>query len=178
MIKRYGWVVGCVFLGCASTSATPTGAPQTPRAPDCDFDVLTAVPATGYKEIGTVDVTPGGAFSRGTTLDLAEFKKQISAKVCQLGGDAAIAAANGLGEYLKATVLKRVAADAAPAAQASADGVGAHGCEYDSQCKGDRICVAGHCEAPAPPAAASVAAAPSASAAQVAPSAKGAGPQK
>lgn len=148
IVKRFGWVAALALLDCATTTGTPTGAPQTPRTADCDFDVLTAVPLTGYKEVGTVDVTPGGSFSRGTTMDLREFKKQITADVCKLGGDAAMASANGFGEYMKATVLKRVDVEPAPAAQASAEATRGRGCEFDTQCKGDRICVGGQCQAP------------------------------
>ena len=69
----------------------------------------------------------------------------------QLGGDAAIASANGFGWYIKASVLKRVASapTSAVAAVAAAPAIRHGGCEFDTQCKGDRICVDGECEAPA-----------------------------
>ncbi len=170
MIKKYGWVL-CFLVACGSTNMTATGAPQTPREANCSFDILTSTPLLGYEEIGTIDVTPGG-YGVNQFTDLSDFKAHITPNVCKLGGDAAIAAANGFGMYIKATVLKRVArpAPAAPAAptaaQASAEAPKKHGCEFDSQCKGDRICVDGHCEAPVAAASAEpapVAAAPSAS---------------
>jgi len=59
----------------------------------------------------------------------------------QGGGDAAIALANGHGAYVKATVLKRVAVTDTPTGAQ-------HGCQYDTQCKGDRVCESGQCVAP------------------------------
>jgi len=168
MIKKYGWVV-CFVLACGSTEMTATGEPQAPRAANCSFDILTSTPASGYKEIGTIDVSPGG-YGIDVFTDLSDFKEHISPNVCKLGGDAAIAYANGYGMYIKATVLKRAAvaapAEAAPAAAAPAAAVASaepakrHGCEFDSQCKGDRICVEGRCQAPAANTAAESSAAP------------------
>ncbi len=166
MIKKCGWILCFAFLGCVSTSATTTGAVQAPRALGCDFDILTAQPFHGYAEIGTIDVTRHGAFSMPTT-DLTEFKKEIASDVCKLGGDAAIALANGDGGYLKATVLKRLAVEPAPAAVPVASAAPAKsGCEFDTQCKGDRVCVAGQCQSPTPTTAAptSTAATPTADA--------------
>jgi hypothetical protein len=45
--------------------------------------------------------------------ELDKFKSIISPHVCNAGGDAAVAFANGYGTYIKAAILKR--ADAAPA---------------------------------------------------------------
>lgn len=144
------------MLGCGSTSMTPTGPEQQPRAADCDFQIFTTMPK-GYAEVGAIDVKPGGYGHKQFT-DLADFKEEIRASVCKGGGDAAIAYANGLGMYIKATVLKQVEgsrsassgngsaqqheqAAEAPAAGAPTD----VGCRFDTQCKGDRICVKGEC---------------------------------
>jgi hypothetical protein len=140
------------FLGCGSTDMTATGEAQSPRAEGCDFDILTATPFTGFKEIGTVDVTPGG-YGIDVFTDLSAFKRHIRPQVCRLGGDAAIASANGFGMYIKATVLKR-ASGAAPVSvglstASAAAPMSKSGCEYDAQCKGDRICISGKCEEPA-----------------------------
>jgi hypothetical protein len=88
--------------------------------------------------------------SREQFTSLSDFKDHIRENVCQLGGDAAIASANGLDRYIKASVLKRVAGEpTAPVAAAAAPATKHGGCEFDTQCKGDRICVDGECEAPA-----------------------------
>jgi len=103
------------------------------------------MPSEGYEEIGTVDVGPGVYFTK-----LSSFQEHIRAKVCGIGGEAAVAYANGAGVYIKATVLRRAetwsssSASTTPPPAAGA----AHGCEVDTQCKGDRICVEGKCEEP------------------------------
>jgi hypothetical protein len=166
IVKGCGWVLAVVVLGCGSTDMTATGPVQAPLPPTCDFEILTSTPLVGYREIGTVDVTPGG-YGINQFTSLSDFKDHIRENVCQLGGDAAIASANGLGWYIKASVLKRVAsAPTAPVAAAEAATASKHGgCEFDTQCKGDRICVDGECEAPAKtpaPAQAAAASAPAA----------------
>lgn len=152
MIKVCGWVCCLVFLGCGSTDRTATGPHAPPREDNCDFDILTSTPVGGYREIGTVDVTPGG-YGYNQFTSLTEFKDHIRPDVCQLGGDAAIASANGYGMYIKASVLKRVQAPrpqpVAPAPAAAPAPTHA-GCEFDTQCKGDRICIDGKCVEPAP----------------------------
>jgi len=141
------------FLACGSTEMTATGPAAAPRAETCDFEILTSTPLIGYREIGTVDVTPGG-YGVNQFTSLSDFKEHIQPNVCKLGGDAAIASANGYGMYIKATVLKRIEVETAPRTPAPAPVAAvakptAHGCEFDSQCKGDRICVEGKCQAPA-----------------------------
>ena len=161
MIKACGAVLVLGFLasgylGCGSTEMTATGPAAAPRAETCDFEILTSTPLIGYREIGTVDVTPG-PYGVNQFTSLSDFKAHIQPNVCKLGGDAAIASANGFGMYIKASVMKRVEVEAAPPAPApvaAAPKPVSHGCEFDSQCKGDRICVEGKCEAPtasAPP---------------------------
>jgi len=132
-------VAGCV----APVSLTRTGPPQPARAATCEFEVFTAAPSAPFVEIGTLDV----AYSDEK---LSNFKKRIAPYVCAAGGDAVIAMSNGLGTYIKATVLKtsdpRAAATtpteaSAPALAPKAAG----GCTFDTQCKGDRICSKGEC---------------------------------
>jgi hypothetical protein len=141
-----GLLCACVSLAaCGSTTMLTTGAKQPPRPQGCDFQVLTGVPASGYSELGTIDVQPGGWGSNVYT-HLDGFKEKIQPYVCEAGGDAALAVANGYGMYIKATILKRTGA-AAPAADPShAD---AAGCQFDTQCKGERVCVKGECVDPA-----------------------------
>jgi hypothetical protein len=132
--------------GCGSISMTRSG-PQVPsRGEHCDFQVLTAMPAGSFVELGTVDVEPGG-YGAHVYKTLDDFKQNIEPYVCEAGGDVAVAMANGLGWYLKATILK--AKPAAAEAQSSTPVAAADGCRFDTQCKGDRICVKGECVDPA-----------------------------
>lgn len=130
------------LLACGST--TMTSSRDVPsREPDCDFEILTALPASGYHEVAVVDVQ-----GKGLT-EIADFKEEIQPSVCEAGGDAALALANGNGVYIKATVI--VWAKQAPAQPVAA--APAEGCKFDTQCKGDRVCVAGECRDPQPSAA-------------------------
>ena len=167
MARRWKWaVVGCVLaltLGACMPHGTvsSTGPAQPPRESGCDFPVLTVVPSGGYYEIGAIDFTQG--FNGKMYSEVEELKAAIRADVCKAGGDAAIAFANGYGDYVKVTVIKRavstVPASSAPPAAPSASStplpVGAAaaadlGCHYDTQCKGDRVCNDGKCVPPSP----------------------------
>ena len=124
---------------------TRSGQAYPSRGPTCEFEVFTTTPSRPYAEIGTVDVQFGG-WGDHMYRDLAEFKQVIEPHVCESGGEAAIALANGYGLYIKATVIKFEARPAAPAASAVPAASG--GCEYDAQCKGDRVCVKHECVNP------------------------------
>jgi hypothetical protein len=134
-----------VISACGSTTLTQTGPAQREKVASCDFKMLTAAPSGGFSEVGVVDVTPSG-FGFNVYRELSEFKRGIQPLVCKAGGDAAIAHANGFGMYIKATILKMVAIAPQPSDRGTAPTVG--GCQYDSQCKGDRICVSGQCTTP------------------------------
>jgi hypothetical protein len=163
---KLGWwvaLVALVALGQAAcmqmrTRVTATGPWHPPKPPGCSFQMMTALPAANYTEIGVIDVTDNA------TRIIGRFQHQIAVDVCKLGGDAALAQANGFGYYIKATVLKYVAppppvgAMPPPPAHAAATPLApppppienTAGCHYDTQCKGDRICVEGRCTEPAP----------------------------
>ena len=182
-MKRHwvlGGVLGVYLLGLGaclpSGKVSVTGPAQAPREASCDFAVLTVPPASGFVEIGAIDFSQ--SFTGKMYSELDELKTAITPDVCKAGGDAAIALANGLGEYIKVTIVKRVPdaparpVSAAPAAPPSAAAAVALkpaedlGCHYDTQCKGDRICSDGKCVPPsAPPVAAAPAPAPAPSAA-------------
>lgn len=153
------------LLACGSTKMSATGeAKATPREPNCEFDILTADPAADYTEIAVIDVQPGG-YGHNRFTEISDFKEEIRPHVCEAGGDAAIALANGHGVYIKATVLRRIQTvpslqapppppvqqAAAPAPASAPPAAAAGGCEYDTQCKGDRICVDGECQSPEAP---------------------------
>ena len=137
------------ILGCGvQTSLTRTGPRLPPRPENCEFEMLTGAPSGSYVELGTLDLTAGG------TTNLGEFRSGIRPQVCRAGGDAALAIANGYGIYIKATVLKRVdcpaptGAGAGPGTPPSQPPAAASGCSFDTQCKGDRVCVQGACVDP------------------------------
>ena len=138
-------------LGCGSTSLTRAGAAQSPHSPDCEYQIYTTSPNSPFIEVGTIDVSPGYAGVNWTS-DLGSFKQKIRSQVCEAGGDAAIALANGDGLYVKATVLKMNEGSPLPTTVPGSSEHGVPGgCQYDTQCKGDRICVAGECKSPSPP---------------------------
>lgn len=141
-------------LGCvASSRYTQTGPAQVPKGDGCPVQVLTTTPAEAYVELGVIDVT---AYA---PTNVEGFKKMATPYVCKAGGDAVIAFANGNGYYIKGTVLKS-AADSGPAAPQPPPpvvvappvaGEAGGGCQFDTQCKGDRICVDGKCVQPSAP---------------------------
>jgi hypothetical protein len=140
-------------LGCVSSGRyTQTGPAQVPKAEGCPVQVLTTTPAEPYVEIGVIDVTAQAP----TTIE--RFRKMATPHVCKAGGDAVIALANGAGYYIKGTVLKRApesvsAAPQPPPPVVVAPPVAAEvgGCQFDTQCKGDRVCVDGKCTQPSAP---------------------------
>jgi hypothetical protein len=116
------------------------------RNPNCDFAILTTAPAGGFLEIGAIDVQ-FGAYGSHVYRDLDSFKKEIRPYVCNAGGDAAIAFANGYGMYIKATILKSQNGPTQQSAPANGNNLQG-GCSYDTQCKGDRVCINGRCVSP------------------------------
>jgi hypothetical protein len=165
------------LIGCKATTMTPEQTPYASRVENCEFDVFSATPA-GYAEIASIE-------ARGPDVsdNLGEFKYRIQLFVCYAGGEAVAARLSENGKYERAAVLKRMdeaaaaaapgssaaPAPAAPAAVTPAAVAPAPakpgaavpppgtGCQYDTQCKGERICVKSECVAPppaAPPAAA------------------------
>ena len=145
--RPWVFIIAACLMACGGTTMTPTGPAHPTREPDCDFQVFT-VPPSGYVEIAAIDVyIPWGKDPR---TGIARFKSDIQPYVCKAGGDAALAMANGYGQYLKATVLKRVEQPATTPPPDSGKATRRSGCEYDTQCKGDRVCVDGKCVSPPP----------------------------
>ena len=150
MIKRTLCAIFAALslIACGATSVTMTGPTVPPRGDHCKFRVLTTTPAAPFDEIGVIDVQPG-AYGADVYRDLSEFKEHIEPYVCQAGGDAAIALANGYGMYIKATIIKVHGASPSrtvPPPPLPASSLG--GCQYDTQCKGERVCRDGECADP------------------------------
>jgi hypothetical protein len=129
------------LAACAPTHLTATSVTAPARGEPCAFQVLTAPPSGGYVEVGVVDAHLGDYGSNAFST-LADFKKEIAPSVCRAGGDIAVAHANVAGIYIRATVLKSTGAAAPSTSQLAA------GCQFDTQCKGERVCVRGACVDP------------------------------
>jgi len=105
-----GLVLGS-SLGCTAHSEfTPsTGAKLQPRPDACAFDVLTTQPNRPFDTLGSHDVAPAVAHGGGSTgrpSSASEFKTVVGPSVCKAGGDAVLAEVNGLGEYVRGTVIR------------------------------------------------------------------------
>lgn len=139
-----------VAYGCCKPKITKTGPDRPPKPPDCDFHVFTTQPEGRWVEIAVID-------DASDTRNIERFKEMIAEQVCEVGGDAAMVWMNGHGQYIKATVLAfspPVAGPTAPPAPApmpSPAAASPQGCQYDTQCKGNRVCVQGKCVAPEEP---------------------------
>lgn len=137
-----------LLAACGSTTLTRTGTAYQSKPMNCSFDLVTAMPVDGVTEVGTVDVEPG-MWGGNVYTTLGDVRPVLAPHVCKAGGDIAVAQANGLGVYIKATILKRTGAPAAgQASLTSAPAPSGEGCRFDAQCKGDRICVANACVDP------------------------------
>jgi hypothetical protein len=130
-------------IGACLSSMTLTGVKQPPRPPGCDFLVLTAPPAGSYIELGTIDVR-GGILAVRTT---DELKQDVQSFVCEAGGDAVYGIANGAGAYIKAAILKSTGGPSEASTNAT-NGAAHGGCQFDTQCKGERVCTSGVCVDP------------------------------
>jgi hypothetical protein len=150
---RFILLASCLVVpACGSTILTLSGPQYRPREPSCEIRVFTTPPVSGFIEIATIDVR-SGAYRSNSYTRIDDFKDEIRPYVCRAGGDAAIGYANGEGRYITASVLKRVTVpNMAPSSQPvfSAAPVNNFGCHFDTQCKGDRVCVRGVCVDPVP----------------------------
>ncbi len=127
-----------VAAGCV-TNFSSSGRTFPPRSANCAFEMFSVPPASGFDEVGTIDIEGQPPFNMG------ELQARIAEQVCKAGGDAVFSRPNGLGRYVNATVLKRIEGSNAPALSgSSADS----GCQNDAQCKGDRVCVKHECVDP------------------------------
>ena len=94
----------CVLLGaCGPTfKYVPTSeVTNEAREPTCEFRVLTTIPSNPFDEVGILQAD--GSYR---TSDVEEFKKIVAPDVCRAGGDAIISEINGLGYYMRGTVIR------------------------------------------------------------------------
>jgi hypothetical protein len=108
-------VILFLLVGCTRTTGflyTPTNSRTSSMKPDgCEFEILTTPPARAFEEIGVLDLDPKVDYSPST---IPEFRKVAAHHICSHGGDAVIAQANGLGLYIKGTVVRYAAQQPAP----------------------------------------------------------------
>jgi hypothetical protein len=123
------------LAGCKTPALTTSGPEAVSRPLACEFQLLTVVPSGSYVEKGVFEAQLGD-FGSNAFSTLADFKREIAPYVCRAGGDVAVAHANRDGIYVQATILKATAAPPAP------------GCAFDTQCKGQRVCIKGECADP------------------------------
>jgi hypothetical protein len=140
---KWLWVPSLAMAGCATTFSS-SGHVYPPRPDNCSFEVFSVPPATGFEQVGTIDIPPGYA-GANQPRTLGDLQKKIAPDVCHAGGDAIFASPNGAGAYITATVLKRISA---PTESKSTEAVSEPGCQFDTQCKGDRVCMNHECVAP------------------------------
>jgi hypothetical protein len=140
-LAALGFVV--FVAACTTTGLTATGPTVPSQEAPCAFQILTAAPSVEYVEVGVVNAHLGDYGSNAFST-LADFKKEITPYVCRAGGDMAVAYANDAGIYIRATVLRSTGAKPASASRPAA------GCQFDTQCKGQRVCVRGECMDPSP----------------------------
>jgi hypothetical protein len=102
-----------LVLACsASPNFTPNSATRADAKPsDCKFDVLTLQPSQPVDELGIIDFVDGTTISRtgrriGVPDTAAELRQRIASEVCRVGGDAVLGQVNGVGQYIRATVLR------------------------------------------------------------------------
>jgi hypothetical protein len=97
-------LAGC---GYSYTQTTQNAAPAKPE--NCSFDVLTTRPERAYVELGVLESqgSPGSGAANASI-----FRSRIGEQVCQVGGDAVLTEVNGLGNYVRGTVIKYTGAPA------------------------------------------------------------------
>jgi len=103
-----------VLAGCAATTQyTPTSSRTLAARPaNCAFDILSMRPARPIEELGIIDFE-GGAVAKtgeraGVPGSASQLREKIGSQVCGAGGEAVLTEVNGLGQYVRATVVRYV----------------------------------------------------------------------
>jgi hypothetical protein len=94
-------LVACLGVGCIGYNYTPTTRNAAAvKPPGCEFELLTTRPPRPYVELGVLERSMRVAGSA------SDFKESVRENVCNAGGDAVLTELNGLGGYIRGTVLK------------------------------------------------------------------------
>jgi hypothetical protein len=107
----HAWAASLLAVGCATPQYTPASSVRAqPKPADCSFDILTTRPQRLFDELGIIDFTGGLIYQTGRRAGLpesaSELKDKTATTVCRAGGDAVLADVNGLGQYVRATVIR------------------------------------------------------------------------
>ncbi len=98
-------LVGFGSVGaCAAIETTRTGPTVPARSADCEVQVFTIPPASGYQELAVIDV---GSSYRSDVRSIEGFRDLIRPDVCAVGGEAIYVHSSG-GKYSRATVLRAI----------------------------------------------------------------------
>ncbi len=106
------WAASLLAAGCtAGTEYTASSSVRAQPKPDnCSFDVLTTRPQRPFEELGIIDFTGGMTHASGRRAGVPDSASALRDKaaqtVCRAGGDAILADVNGLGQYVRATVIR------------------------------------------------------------------------
>jgi hypothetical protein len=102
-----------LVLACASQPIfTPNSSTRADAKPDdCKFEVLSLPPAQPVDELGIIDFEGGTTNYHtghrfGVPDTAAELRERLASEVCRVGGDAVLGQVNGVGQYIRATVLR------------------------------------------------------------------------
>lgn len=98
--------LGALTSGCAAHAhfTRTTTAQAAPREPTCAFEVFTTRPDRPYDELGVIeDPKREGWRSISRVSDFIDVSRQ---SVCEAGGDAVLAEVNGMGIYVRGTVIR------------------------------------------------------------------------
>lgn len=94
-------VSGCVPLSYTYTPAT--NKPAVAKAKGCKFEVHGAQPTQGYEEVGILQ-----HYNGDPPKNIEKFRSAVADQVCQVGGDAVIAAPDEKGLYTKGSIVRYV----------------------------------------------------------------------
>ena len=81
-----------------TTSVTAPAKPET-----CSFDVLSTRPDRPYDELGVLDFSGD---QMAVAKSVTSFRDRVRPHVCGAGGDAVLAEVNGVGYYVRGTVIR------------------------------------------------------------------------
>ncbi|MCI0569828.1 MAG: hypothetical protein L0Y66_03685 [Myxococcaceae bacterium] len=110
-----GGLTSCALAPPPLTWTKTTSIHTEARDEECSFDILTVRPDRAFDELGIIDVQRGGFTEPLKTA--GEFRSSAHPYVCAAGGDAVLAEVNGLGIYVRGTVIRYRPVTATDAAQ-------------------------------------------------------------
>ena len=106
------FLIFTVLTGCSSVPKMHYSKSSekvfSPKVPTCDFFVRTTAPKEAFEEIGVINLSPA-YYSNGIPVlpnNSDELKIHIREQVCKTGGDAVVGDVNGVGQYVRVTILK------------------------------------------------------------------------